>query len=179
MKEPKDIIINGKTLQEHLELHKKWLNDEEDGVRLSLCSANLTDADLSYTCLRGADLSNANLTDADLLCADLRDADLRSAYLRGADLSYAYLRDANFIGADLRNANLDFSQLNLSCRGINFKIDERLAKQLMYHIINLMQYSDLDTNKIVKKNMFKWLENSHVVTKHELPILKEAKDERR
>ena len=79
---------------------------------------------------------------------------------------------ADLRGADLSGADLDFSQLNLSCKGLNFKIDERLAKQLVYHVVNLMQYSNLDTPKIFKKQVYKWLENSHVVTKHRLPILK-------
>jgi uncharacterized protein YjbI with pentapeptide repeats len=124
----------------------------------------LRDANLRY-----ADLCGANLYDAELRYADLRYADLRDADLRDANLRYADLR-----GADLRDADLDFSQLNLSCKGLNFKIDERLAKQLMYHVINLMQYSDLDTSKIVKKHVYKWLEDSHVVTEHGLPILEEV-----
>jgi hypothetical protein len=179
MREPKDIIINGKTLQEHLDLHEKWLNDEIDGVKLELHDADLRGADLSYAYLHSANLSVANLSYANLRYADLSNSCLCYADLRDANLIDANLRGANLRYADLRGANLDFSQFNLSCKGINFKIDERIAKQLMYHVINLMQYSDLDTSKIVKKHMFKWLENSHVVTVYNLPILKEAKDEQR
>ena len=43
-------------LEKVLELHKKWLNNEPEGVK-----ANLRGADL-----RGADLSYADLSDADL-----------------------------------------------------------------------------------------------------------------
>lgn len=39
-----------------LESHKKWLNNEDGGIR-----ANLRDADLSDADLRDANLSNANL----------------------------------------------------------------------------------------------------------------------
>jgi hypothetical protein len=39
-----------------------------------------------------------------------------------------------------------------------------------------MQYSDLDTSKIVKKQMYKWLEYSHVVTEHGLEKLKGEKE---
>ena len=80
---------------------------------------------------------------------------------------------SNLSGADLSGADLDFSQLNLSCRGLNFRIDERIAKQLVYHVVNLMQYSDLDTSKIFKKEVYKWLKDSHLVTKHNLPELEE------
>jgi len=36
-----------------------------------------------------------------------------------------------------------------------------------------MQYSDLEVEKIFKKQVYKWLEDSHLVTQHNLPILKE------
>jgi len=133
-----------------LDNHVKWLNHDIDGIK----------ADLS-----GANLRWVNLSGADLIGADLSEANLSGANLIGADLSEA----------NLRGANLDFSQLNLSCKGLNFKIDERLAKQLVYHVVNLMQHSDLDTSKIFKQNVFKWLQDSHVVTKHNLPILEVLK----
>lgn len=54
-----------------LELHKEWLNNEQNGER----------ADLRETNLRGADLRGADLREADLCEADLREADLREADL--------------------------------------------------------------------------------------------------
>ena len=78
-------------LKQILELHKKWLNDEDGGKR-----ANLRGANLSGSYLRGADLRGANLS-----CADLRGANLSCADLRCADLSCA-----NLSCADLRGANL-------------------------------------------------------------------------
>lgn len=59
-------------LNEILEKHRKWLNNEESGERANL---------------RRADLSGANLSEANLRRADLRRADLSEANLRGADLS--------------------------------------------------------------------------------------------
>lgn len=57
------------TLAEIVERHKKWLNDENGGIR-----ANLRNADLSWANLRNANLRNANLSGA-----DLRDVDLSGA----------------------------------------------------------------------------------------------------
>ena len=71
-------------IKETLELHLKWLKNEECGI--------------------GADLRYADLRGADLRYADLRGADLRYADLRGAYLSDANLSDANLSGADLRGA---------------------------------------------------------------------------
>ena len=88
-------------LNEILEKHKKWLNDEPDGERADLRGANLQGASL-----RGANLWGANLWGADLWEADLRGADLRKANLWGADLRGADLRGADLRGADLRRANL-------------------------------------------------------------------------
>jgi hypothetical protein len=63
----------------------------------------------------------------------------------------------------------------LWCGGLNFKIDEKIAKQLIYHVVNLMQHSELKVDKIFKKEVYKWLETSHIVTEHELPKLEEVK----
>ena len=61
-------------IKQVLELHKKWLNNEQGGERADL---------------RGADLSKANLREADLRWANLRGANLRGADLRGADLDFS------------------------------------------------------------------------------------------
>lgn len=62
-----------------LEKHKKWLNNEADGVRASLYGADLqfldlSEADLSWADLRVADLQGANLDRTNLYGADLRGA---------------------------------------------------------------------------------------------------------
>lgn len=46
-------------LQEILTLHKKWLNNEPDGVKADLRDAGLYEADLREADLRGADLRGA------------------------------------------------------------------------------------------------------------------------
>ena len=89
--------------------------------KVSLCSADLSSADLSSAFLRNADLRSADLSSAflrnadlcyaDLSSAVLRNADLSSAVLssadlRNADLSYTVLRNADLRNADLRNADL-------------------------------------------------------------------------
>ena len=82
-----------------LELHRKWLYNEEGGKCADLSFKNLRGANL-----RGADLRGANLYGADLYGADLYGADLYGANLRGADLYGADLRSANLYGANLRSA---------------------------------------------------------------------------
>lgn len=60
-----------------MELHKKWLNKEKEGIRL----------DLSYTDLRCTNLIGAILNYADLYGVDLKSADLSYADLKDANLS--------------------------------------------------------------------------------------------
>ena len=77
MRNPKDIIINGKTFDVVLEEHRHWLNEDIYGwvnMRATLCDANLCDADLY-----GANLCGANLCDANLCGANLCDANLCGA----------------------------------------------------------------------------------------------------
>ena len=142
-------------LQEILEKHKKWLNDEEGGERADLYGANLRgaylhEADLYGANLRGAYLSEANMREANLRGADLsganlHEADLYGANLRGAYLSEANLREANLSGADLSGANLheadlhgadlDFSCLPLWCGSLSAQFDDRQLKQIAYHLV--------------------------------------------
>ena len=105
-----------KDIKEVLELHEKWLNNEEGGVRANLKYANLICADLSNCNLSGADLTNADLRNANLKYANLSGADLTNAYLVNVDLTNADLSNCNLSGADLTNAYLvdvDLKYVNL------------------------------------------------------------------
>ena len=105
--------MNKDELNDILEKHKLWLNNEAGGEQADLSGADLRFADLS-----GADLISADLGGADLSRADLRDAYLSGANLRRADLSCADLRDAVLSGANLRRADLggaDLRRADLSC----------------------------------------------------------------
>ena len=63
-------------------------------------------------------------------------ADLSSANLSNADLSNADLR-----GANLENVDLDYSCFPLWCGGLQINIDNKLAIQLLYHLLNNVAYS--------------------------------------
>ena len=112
MRDPKDIVINGKQLSKILEAHKKWLMDEKGGERADLQYANLRYADLRSADLRYADLRYADLRYADLQYADLQYANLQSANLQYANLRYADLRSADLRSADLRYADLRYTENN-------------------------------------------------------------------
>ena len=83
-------------LKEVLELHKKWLNFEKDGVRANLSEADLYEADLYGANLYGADLRGAKFSGADLSGANLRGADLRGADLYGAKYGDVILKGTPF-----------------------------------------------------------------------------------
>ena len=107
-------------IKEILKLHKLWLDNDPQGRRANLCNADLRNADLCGADLRVADLRAANLCAANLCAADLRNADLRAADLRAANL---------------RAANLDYSCLPLWCGGFDINIDDRIAVQILYHLV--------------------------------------------
>ena len=85
-----------------LELHKKWLSNESDGVRL----------DLSGTDFYGLDLRSMDLSYADLSGMDLSYEDLSRTNLQGADLSYADLSGTKLYYANLHNTNLHSTNLS-------------------------------------------------------------------
>ena len=119
--------MTSEEIKKVLDLHKKWLNNEQGGER-----ANLRWADLSCVNLSGAQLSRADMRETTLRLADLRWADLRGATLRLADL-----RGTNLTRADLRWADLDLSCFPLWCGGSQFKCDTKLVYQLLAHICTL------------------------------------------
>ena len=86
--------ITADELKTILELHKKWLAKQTDGVR-----ADLHKADLRWADLRWASLSEADLSEADLSGASLSGADLSEADLSGAVLNWAVLSEADLSGA--------------------------------------------------------------------------------
>ncbi len=102
-------------IRKALILHRAWLRNRAHGSRADLRGADLRGADL-----RGADLYGANLCGANLTLANLGRADLR--------------------GADLRGADLDFSCIPLWCGG-KFKADSRICKQLVAHVLRIMELS--------------------------------------
>ena len=115
-----------------LELHKKWLNVEQNGEK-----ANLREADLHRANLSGANLSEANLSGADLSEADLRETELHRANLSGADL--------------------DFSCFPLWCGGSKFKCDTKLVYQLLAHICTL----EFDDTEGIKDLIMPFAMKSH------------------
>ena len=119
--------MTSEEIKKVLELHKKWLNNEQGGER-----ANLRWADLSCVNLSGVKLRLADLRETTLRLADLRGADLRETTLRLADL-----RGTNLTRADLRGADLDLSCFPLWCGGSKFKCDTKLVYQLLAHICTL------------------------------------------
>lgn len=111
-----------------LEKHKKWLNDEEGGERANLINADLSDVDLHGANLRGANLRRANLRGADLSDADLRRADLSGASLSDADLRRANLSDVTV------NSTTAFYHLQCPEKG-SFTAFKKLRNNLIAELI--------------------------------------------
>ena len=133
-------------LRKVLDLHEKWVRKESGGVY----------ADLRDTDLHGANLRGANLRGADLRCADLRGADLRCADLRGANLRRADLRGTELQGAglwraDLQGADLDYSTWPLWCGSLIAYIDDRIAIQLLYHLLCPVQASPYVSQEVKER----------------------------
>jgi len=104
-------------------------------IKLDLSYADLRSANLSDANLSSSDLRSANLSSSDLISADLSYADLRSANLSSSDLISADLRSADLSYADLSSSDLDFSQINLSCKSLYAKFDNKQTIQILYHAV--------------------------------------------
>jgi BTB/POZ domain-containing protein KCTD9 len=89
----------------------KRISAGKDMSGMTLIAANLSQQDLSYAILRGANLKGANLSSTNLAGADLSGANLQGADLKGANLQQANLIGADLRSADLRGANLEWTDL--------------------------------------------------------------------
>ncbi len=66
-----------------------------------------------------------------------------------ANLSGANLRRANLSGADLSGADLDYSCFPLWCGGLGVHIDDKIATQLLFHLVRNVLESE-NTSKEMK-----------------------------
>ena len=149
--------MTSEAIKKVLDLHKKWLNNEQGGERADLRGADMSGANLRRADLRGAGLREANLREADLREANLSETDLREANLSEANLRGANLSGADLRRADLRRADLDFSCFPIWCGGSKFKCDTKLVYQLLAHICTL----DFSDDEGIKELIMPFAQKSH------------------
>ena len=155
-------------INEILRKHKLWLDDDDCGERANMrladmryanlesanlkCAnlerANLRFANLRFVNLLGANLEGAIMEGADLEVADLKNARLKRANLEGAKLAGANLVCANLERANLRDADIDYSAWPLWCGSLNAHVDDRIAIQLLYHALSVVQHSPYVSEEI-------------------------------
>lgn len=63
------------------------------------------------------------------------------ANLQCADLTGANMQNANIRGADMRGADIDYSAWPLWCGSLKAHVDNRIAIQLLYHTLSVVQHS--------------------------------------
>lgn len=68
-------------------------------------------------------------------------ADLQRADLQGADLQHS----------DLRGADLDYASWPLWCGSLKAYVDDRIAIQLLYHTLSVVQYSPYVSEEVKEK----------------------------
>lgn len=81
---------------------------------------------------------------------------------------------ANLRDADLRDADLDFSVFPLWCGSFKMVVDDRLVRQLVYHLLKLnYQGNSKDIKKMFNLKTLKSVANkSHLIEKHSQDLIK-------
>ena len=151
--------------------HKAWMEGKFGGERADLHGADLHHARLQDADLQGAILRNSILEDSELQGAILRQSDLRQSDLRQSDLQSAILEDSELQGADLRGAllqhsnlrgaglrhcdlrgaDLDYASWPLWCGSLKAYVDDRIAIQLLYHTLSVVQHSPYVSEDVKEK----------------------------
>lgn len=125
-----------KEFDEMMRLHEMWLNGEEGGKR-----ANMKGADLRTVNMNRADMRGVNMQRANMLHADMQYANMQCANMQHADMRSADMRSAEMQRTDMQGADLDYSAWPLCCGSLKAYVDDRIAIQLLYHTLSVVQYS--------------------------------------
>ena len=118
-------------LNEILRKHKLWLDDADGGER-----ADMQDADM-----QGTDMQDADMQDADMQGAKMQGANMQYANMQVANMRGANMRGAKMQGADMQGADIDYSCWPLWCGSLKAHVDDRIAIQLLYHALSVVQHS--------------------------------------
>lgn len=103
-------------LKETLELHKKWLDGDVNGIRANLYGEDLRNiklycVDLSYAILQSVDLRGADLSDVCLKKVNFQNANLQCVDFYGANLQRACFQNADLYNAKLLETDLRYADL--------------------------------------------------------------------
>ena len=115
-------------IEDMLNSHAKWLNNEYDGQRANMRHANM----------QGADIRGVDMQDADMRRANMQGANFGGANMQGANMRCADMQGANMRGADMRGADIDYACWPLWCGSFDVIVDARIAAQLAYHFCRLV-----------------------------------------
>ena len=150
-------------LDEILEKHKKWLNNEEGGECADMRYSGLRHSDLSHSNLSHSDMRHSNLRYSDMNHSNLINSDMRHSNLSHSNLSHSDMRHSNLINSNLINSdmshsnlsgsNLDYSCWPLWCGSLDVHIDDRIARQLLYHLMRPCLVSP-DVSEDFKRALF-------------------------
>ena len=147
----KEKEMNQEELDIVIERSEKYWNGEPEGEIAKLNGAVMIGLDMRAANMRDADMSDANIRDAymsgtDMSWANMSGTDMRSAYMSGANMhgtnmSWADICGAYINDADMKGTNIDYSCWPLWCGSLRAQIDERIARQLLYHVLSAVSHS--------------------------------------
>ena len=154
-REGKEKEMTKSELNEILEKHRKWLNDEEGGERADLSGANLSGADLSWADLSGADLReviyNEN-TAFFALCCPEEGSFIGFKKAGGKIVKLQIPKSAKRSSATTRKCRcskakvLSITEIDGSDSGIT-KIRSDLDESFIYKVGETVSVSDFDENR--------------------------------
>ena len=120
-------------LKEVLRQHKAWLVGQYEG---------------EYADFHGGDLSGEDFSDEDIRGVDFHDANLYNVNFRFTDLYHT-----NLNRADMRRADIDYASWPLSGGSLEAYVDDRIAIQLLYHTLSVVQHSPYVSEEVKAKRL--------------------------
>lgn len=149
-----------------LEKHERWVNGAAGGEEASFNSMDISNISLRSSDLSGVDFRNcvgrytdfsdchlytSNFEGSKLDHANFAYADLELVGFKNVDLRYVNLSNAKLHYVDFTNANIDYASWPLWCGSLSADIDDKIAAQLLYHVLATIDHSDKVSDELKEK----------------------------
>jgi hypothetical protein len=128
---------------------------------------NFKDCNFDNVNLQNAYFSTCTFTNCSFVFTNFESADFQDCEFTNCIFKNANTRKFDWNNSRFENCNLDFAQLDLSCNTLSMIIDEKIAKQISYHLLRLLINSEIEEPKLIEE-LIKYTKDTHLITEHQL-----------
>jgi len=132
-------------------------------INSNISSSNFYRADMSFASgvnsnFNDSIMRNVKIEHCDFTYSTFFNVKFEYSSFKGSKIKYCNFKNTSFMGANtaftnfwgstFENSNLDGCQYNLDCNDFNINLDDKLIIQRLFHVLKIVQYSELVSNDL-------------------------------